>query len=131
MKYLLLISALSIALSTTAYAEDKSSLVKKGAKPLSGTEKAQLFPGKTMKGVSYDPSGKQVASWSVTYAKDGTKITKVNGKSVERKWWVDGKKFCEQLTGSGETTCADGPYKLASKCYTFHANGAIQNEMSC
>ncbi len=131
MRLLFTVAALSITLCMSAHAEDKSSLVKKGAKPLSGPERAQLLPGKTMKGTSYDASGKKVATWSVTYAKDGKKITKLGGKTIERKWWVEGNKFCEQLTGSGKATCEGGIYKLASKCYTFHSNGAIQNEMSC
>ena len=118
-------------ISGSALALDKTSAVNKGAKLLTGPEKASLFPGKTFKGSSYSPDGKKVATWSVKYAKDGTKTTTVNGKKIDRKWWVDGNKFCEQLASSGKTTCDDGPNKLGSKCYTFHSNGAIQNEMGC
>ncbi|WP_436640101.1 hypothetical protein [Microbaculum sp. FT89] len=131
MKLAIATTLLSAMLCVSAFAEDQSSLVKKGAKPLTGPEKAQLFPGKTMKGTSYDQAGKKVATWSVTYTKGGQKILKLGGKTIERKWWVDGSKFCEQLANSGKTTCENGPYKLASKCYTFHSNGSIQNEMSC
>jgi len=131
MKLPIALTVLSLLLCQSAIAEDKSSLVKKGAKPLSGSEKAQLFPRKTFKGTSYDPAGKKTGTWSLTYAKDGTKTVKVAGRTITRKWWIDGSKFCEQLASSGKTTCQDGPYNLASKCYTFHSNGTIQYEMNC
>ena len=131
MKLPFAIAILSGALCVSAYAEDKSSLTKKGAKLLTGPEKAALYPGKTMRGTTYDKNGKKVATWTLVYAKDGKKTVKVRSKTIERKWWVNGNKFCETGARDGKTTCSGNVYKLSNQCYAFHSNGAVNFKMNC
>jgi hypothetical protein len=135
MRPLILSMLLVSVASGLAMAQDMATLTGKGAKLLTGEQKEALLVGRTFDGVTFDETGKEIAHWTLQYAKDGAKIVEadVNGNTIQfvRKWWMDGDAFCEQATVDDQSMCEDLLYKLDSKCFTFYENGGIRNEMSC
>lgn len=128
----LLVAVSAISVSGPSLADDRASLLKKGAQKLSPSQVASMSIGKTFKGQWFYKD--QKGNWTSTYSNDGYKHVKVDGKQLKRgSWTYDGKsKWCETRTSKVEFTCADpGVYKHRNTCYGFHEDGSKRLEWRC
>ena len=140
------ISSLAICLAAgllisaqPAFASQKSDLQKQALKKMNNKDIAALYVGgRTCRGDAFNDKGKKTSSFKNVYKKDGLLIKTVKrvGKSAdrrERKWWMDGNKFCETLYKSNKPWCDHTKifYQAKNTVYSFHKNGNMQFKFKC
>ena len=125
-------------LAQPASASQKSDLENQGLKKMSGKDVSAMQIGRTCRGVSFDVKGKKKTSFKNTYRKNGsvTKAVTRVGESVdkrERKWSMNGNKFCETLYKSNKRWCDHAKvfHRVKNDAYIFHKNGAVQVKFAC
>jgi len=97
-----------------------------------------MYVGKTCNSTVFNKDGDIVSNGTNIYSVDGT-VTKTNAKVGEapetrnRKWWMDGSKFCETLYGNDEPWCGAHEvfYRLDDKLYGFDKTGWTKFEIVC
>ena len=140
MKIRTLASCLAIGLwilAQPANASQRSDLEKKGLASVTGKELAEVYVGKTCRSKAFDGAGKVKSTSKNVYKKDGTVIkTSTRSGSPEtrnRKWWMDGSRFCETLFDNDKPYCKGNEifFRLKNKLYYFTKKGAIKGEITC
>jgi len=118
---------LSLSISSAA-ASDKSDLEAKGLKPASGEEIRTLKVGKTCVATGFDEAGKEQMTSTNSYREDGTAIKVQGSDSRQRRWWMDGTRYCETLYANDQEWCGAHEvfHKLDDQLYIFRDNGKIQ-----
>ncbi|MGS4946846.1 hypothetical protein ACVDG3_15300 [Meridianimarinicoccus sp. RP-17] len=117
---------------------NQEALLQRGLTQMTGQQIAAQYVGNTCQITAYDSDGNVVGNGTNTYRTNGT-VTKTNtplgGEPVtrERTWRMSGGNFCETLFRSGDEWCGGHEvfWQLEDTMYTFHDNGAVQNEINC
>lgn len=108
-------------------ASDLSKMKAAGGKRLSQGEIASMYIGKTVRAES--PDGK--LKWTTSYKTDGTKVTKISGKTIIRDWSYKNGKWCETLNRNSARICSPIVYKLAGTCHGFTPDGKEVAKWRC
>ncbi len=120
--------AMAIVLGGTASrASDLSEIKSKGGRQLSQTQIAKMYIGRKIRAQSLDGKLK----YTIQYNKDGSKVTKVGGKTLVRSWTYKNGKWCETLNNVDQRICDPIIYRLGTACYGFKPDGKAVGKWNC